>query len=96
MYKTAGICPPGTSTGQNSVNIQKTIESAISSVPGLEGSNVTVKVCVMSTNQGTVNSRVCLAHGLKSSMYCLSTVDLSQIFVIKRLYYKFHDLLFPF
>jgi hypothetical protein len=55
MQEAAGISLPGTSTAHNSVNIQKTIESAISSVPGFEGSNVTVKVCVMGIHRGTVN-----------------------------------------
>ncbi len=55
MYKAAGISLLGTSTAHNSVNIKKTIESAISSVPDFEESNVTVKLCVMGTNHGIVN-----------------------------------------
>ncbi len=55
LYETAGIPLPGSSTGHHSVNIQKIIQSAISFVPGLEGSNVTVKVFVMGTIHGTVN-----------------------------------------
>ncbi len=55
LYETAGIPLPSSSTGHYSVNTQKIIQSAISSVPGLEGSNVTVKVCVIGTIHGTVN-----------------------------------------
>ncbi len=53
MYKAAGISLPDTSTAHNSVNIKKTIESAISSVPDFEESNATVKV--MGSNYGVVN-----------------------------------------
>ena len=55
MYAAAGIPLPVSSTPDNSVNIQKTIESAISSVSALQGANVTVKVCVIANNQGTIN-----------------------------------------
>lgn len=55
MYAAAGIPLPVSSTPDNSVNIQKTIESAISSVSALQGANVTVKVCVIANNHGTIN-----------------------------------------
>jgi hypothetical protein len=45
MYAAAGISFPATSSPTNNkVNIQQTIKSAISSVPALQGANVTVKV----------------------------------------------------
>ena len=53
MYEAAGIPVSQTSTANNSVNIQKTILSAISAVPALKGSNVTVKVVVIGSNYGT-------------------------------------------
>ncbi len=55
MYEAAGIPVSQTSTANNSVKIQKTIHSAISAVPGLKDSNVTVKVVVMGSNYGSVN-----------------------------------------
>jgi hypothetical protein len=47
MYESAGIPLPAMSTPDNSVNIQKAIEYAFSSLPALQRSNVKVKVCVM-------------------------------------------------
>ncbi len=56
MNAAAGIPLPVSSTPDNSVNIQKTIESAIFSVSALQGANnVTVKVCVIAKNHGTIN-----------------------------------------
>ncbi len=56
MYAAAGIPLPVSLTPDNSVIIQKTIESAISSVSALQGANnVTVKVCVIAKNDGTIN-----------------------------------------
>ena len=55
MYAAAGIPLPVTSTPHNSVNIHNTIESAISSISALQGANVTVKVCVIANNNGTIN-----------------------------------------
>jgi hypothetical protein len=55
MCAAAGIPVSAPSTLPNSVDIQQRIESALSSVPGLQASNVTVKVCVISNNHGTVN-----------------------------------------
>jgi hypothetical protein len=51
----AGIPVSAPSTLPNSVDIQQRIESALSSVPELQASNVTVKVCVITSNHGTVN-----------------------------------------
>jgi hypothetical protein len=51
----AGIPVSAPSPLPNSVDIQQRIESALSSVPGLQASNVSVKVCVISNNHGTVN-----------------------------------------
>ena len=48
MYQAAGISLYATA-------IQRSIESAISSIPCRQGANVTVKVCVTSNNTGTVN-----------------------------------------
>ncbi len=56
MYAAAGISFPAMSTrSNNKVNIQQTIESAISSVPAFQGANVTVKVLVMENNNGTIH-----------------------------------------
>jgi len=55
MCAAAGIPVSAPSTLPNSVDIQQRIESALSSVPGLQASNVTVKVCVITSNHGTVN-----------------------------------------
>ncbi len=55
MCAEAGIPVSGPSTLPNSVDIQQRIESALSSFPGLQASNVTVKVCVITNNHGTVN-----------------------------------------
>ena len=51
----SSLLPPTMAYLPNSVDIQQRIESALSSVPGLQASNVTVKVCVISNNHGTVN-----------------------------------------
>jgi hypothetical protein len=62
MYESTGIPLPAMSTPDDSVNIQKTIESAFSSLPAMQGSNVKVKVCVMRSNCGlvwNVNFRTC-------------------------------------
>ena len=48
MYKAAGI-------SLVTASIQKSLESSISSVPCVQGANVTVKVCVISNNTGNVN-----------------------------------------
>ena len=56
MYEAAGIPSQVVlQTTDNSVLIQQSIESAISSVPSLQGANVVVKVCVIGSNHGTVN-----------------------------------------
>ncbi len=56
LYAAAGISFPATSSlTNNKVNIQQTIQSAISSVPALQGANVTVKVLVMENNNGTIH-----------------------------------------
>jgi site-specific recombinase XerC len=56
LYAAAGISFPATSSPTNNkVNIQQTIQSAISSVPALQGANVTVKVLVMENNNGTIH-----------------------------------------
>ncbi len=55
MCAAAGIPVSAPSTLPNSVDIEQRIKSALSSVPGLQASNVTVKVCVISNNHGTVN-----------------------------------------
>ncbi len=56
MYAAAGISFPATSSPTNNkVNIQQTIESAISSVPAFQGATVTVKVLVMENNNGTIH-----------------------------------------
>jgi integrase len=55
MYEAAGIPAPATTRQANSVNIAKTIESAISGLPSLKDANVTVKVCIVNTNNGSVN-----------------------------------------
>ncbi len=52
MCAAARIPVSGPSTVPNSV--QQRIESALSSVPGLQASNVTVKVCVITNNYGSV------------------------------------------
>ncbi len=59
MYESAGIPLPAMSTPDNSVNILRTIESAFSSVPAMQGSNVKVKVCVMRSNYGMSIFRTC-------------------------------------
>ncbi len=54
----SSLLPPtmaAPSTLPNSEDILQRIESALSSVPGLQASNVTVKVCVITSNHGTVN-----------------------------------------
>ena len=48
MYQAAGI-------SLVTADIQKSIESTLSSVPCVQGANVTIKVCVISNNTGTVN-----------------------------------------
>ena len=55
MYEAAGIPAPASTPQPNTVNIAKTIESAISGLPSLKEANVTVKVCIVSTNNGSVN-----------------------------------------
>ncbi len=56
MCAAAGISFPATSTHPNNkVDIQQTIESAISSVLAFQGANVTVKVLVMENNNGTIH-----------------------------------------
>jgi hypothetical protein len=56
LYAAAGISFLATSSPTNNkVNIQQTIQSAISSVPALQGANVTVKVLVMENNNGTIH-----------------------------------------
>ncbi len=55
MCEAAGIPVSGPTTVQNSVDIQQRIESALSSVSGLQASNVTVKVCVITNNHRSVN-----------------------------------------
>ena len=55
MCAAAGIPVSAPSTLPNSVDIEQRIKSALSSVPGLQASNVRVKVCVISNNHGTVN-----------------------------------------
>ncbi len=57
MCAASGIPVSGPSTLPNSVDIQQRIESALFFlfVPGLQASNVTVKVCVITNNHGTVN-----------------------------------------
>ncbi len=52
MYEAAGIPyqPPSTSA-----KIQQAIQSTITSLPSLQGANVTVKVMVMQDNHGFVN-----------------------------------------
>ncbi len=55
MCAAAGIPVSGPSTVPNSEDIQQRIESARSSVPGLQASNVTVKVCAITSCHGTVN-----------------------------------------
>ena len=55
MYQAAGIPVTQSTPQNNTVNIAKTIQSAISGLPALKESNVTVKVCIVSTNNGTVN-----------------------------------------
>jgi hypothetical protein len=55
MYAAAGILFPAMSSPTNNkVNIQQTIESAISSVPAFQGAIVTVKVLVMENNNDTI------------------------------------------
>ncbi len=55
MEEDAELCAAAGIPVSDSVDIQQRIESALSSVPGLQVSNVTVKVCVISNNHGTVN-----------------------------------------
>jgi hypothetical protein len=55
MCAASGIPVSGPFTVPNSVDIQQRIESALSSVPGLQASNVTVKICVITNNHGSVN-----------------------------------------
>jgi hypothetical protein len=55
MCAAAGIPVSGPSTLPNSVDIQQRIEPALSSVPGLQASNLTVNVCVISNNHGSVS-----------------------------------------
>ena len=55
LYQAAGIPLSGYSAVNNSPGIEQTIQSVISSVPNLQGANVTIKVCVISNNNGSVN-----------------------------------------
>ena len=55
MYEAVGIPVSQSTTPNNTVNIQKTIQSAISAVPALKESNVMVKVVIVNTNNGSVN-----------------------------------------
>jgi hypothetical protein len=55
MYQVAGIPLAGYSSVSNSMNIEQTIQSVMSSVPNLQGANVSLKVCVITNNYGSVN-----------------------------------------
>ena len=55
MYQAAGIQLAGYSSVTNSMNIEQTIQSVMSSVPNLQGANVSLKVCVITNNYGSVN-----------------------------------------
>ena len=55
MYQAAGIPLAGYSSVTNSMNIEQTIQSVMSSVPNLQGANVSLKVCVITNNYGSVN-----------------------------------------
>ena len=55
MYEAAGIPLATSSALQNTVNIQESIQSAIAGLPNLQGGNVTVKVCVITNNHGSVS-----------------------------------------
>ncbi len=55
MYQAAGILLAGYSSVTNSMNIEQTIQSVMSSVPNLQGANVSLKVCVITNNHGSVN-----------------------------------------
>ena len=55
MLAAAGISYPATSASSSNINIEHTIQSAISSIPALQGANVSVKVLIMQDNHGTVN-----------------------------------------
>ncbi len=55
MYQAAGIPLAGYSSVSNSMNIEQTIQSVTSSVPNLQGANVSLKVCVITNNYGSVN-----------------------------------------
>ena len=55
MYQAAGIPLAGYSSVTNSMNIEQTIQSVMSSVPNLQGASVSLKVCVITNNYGSVN-----------------------------------------
>jgi len=55
MYEAAGIPLATSSALHNTVNIQESIQSAIAGLPNLQGGNVTVKVCVITNNHGSVS-----------------------------------------
>ncbi len=52
MYAAAGVTYQASST---SGNIQQAIQSAITSIPSMQGANVSVKVLVMQDNHGSVS-----------------------------------------
>jgi len=55
MYQAAGLPLPCSSSGDSSFSVEKTVHQAISSLPELDGKNITVKVCFVNQNHGTIN-----------------------------------------
>ena len=55
MYQAAGLPLPSSSSADSSFSVEKTVQQAISSLPDLDGKNVTVKVCFVNQNHGTIN-----------------------------------------
>jgi len=55
MYQAAGLPLPCSSSGDSSFSVEKTVQQAISSLPELDGKNITVKVCFVNQNHGTIN-----------------------------------------
>ncbi len=91
MYAAAGISfPEMSSPTNNKVNIQQTIESAISSVPAFQGANVTVKVLVMENNNGTIHF---LNMYMKSSL-CVESFMICAILV--KYSFKNHEFIVAF
>jgi len=55
MYQAAGLPLPSSSSTDSSFSMEKTVQQAISSLPDLDGKSITVKVCFVNQNHGTIN-----------------------------------------